>query len=57
VLHDVFGMPFAQIAAMVDRRVVVSDTLTASWPGIRTIRRADAYQQIAELRRQAGKYT
>src|SRR5438552_2654628 len=35
--------------------IVVSDTLTGNWPGIRIIRRADAYQQIAELKRQPGK--
>jgi dihydrofolate reductase len=35
--------------------IVVSDTLTGTWPDIRIIRRADAYQQIAELKRQAGK--
>ncbi len=35
--------------------VVVSDTLTGSWPGVRIIRRADAYQQIAELKSQTGK--
>src|SRR5438270_4718188 len=35
--------------------VVVSDTLTGNWPDVRIIRRADAYQQIAELKRQPGK--
>ena len=35
--------------------IVVSDTLTGNWPDIRIIRRADAYQQIAELKRQIGK--
>ncbi len=35
--------------------IVVSDTLTGNWPDIRIIRRADAYQQIAELKGQAGK--
>lgn len=35
--------------------IVVSDTLTGTWPDIRIIRRADAYQQIAELKRQPGK--
>jgi dihydrofolate reductase len=35
--------------------IVVSDTLTGAWPGVRIIRRADAYQQIAELKSQAGK--
>jgi dihydrofolate reductase len=35
--------------------IVVSDTLPGNWPDIRIIRRADAYQQIAELKRQTGK--
>jgi dihydrofolate reductase len=35
--------------------VVVSDTLTTKWRDVRVIRRADAYQQIAELKRQEGK--
>ena len=35
--------------------IVVSDTLTGNWPDIRIIRRADAYQQIVELKRQTGK--
>ena len=35
--------------------IVVSDTLTGEWPDIRIIRRKDAYQQIAELKRQPGK--
>jgi dihydrofolate reductase len=35
--------------------IVVSDTLTGNWPDIRIIRHADAYQQIAELKRQTGK--
>jgi dihydrofolate reductase len=35
--------------------IVVSDTLTGNWPDIRIIRRADAHQQIAELKRQTGK--
>jgi dihydrofolate reductase len=35
--------------------IVISDTLTGNWPNIRVIRRADAYQQIAELKRQPGK--
>ncbi len=35
--------------------IVVSDTLTGTWPDIRIIRRADAYQQIAELKDQPGK--
>lgn len=35
--------------------IVVSDTLQGNWQGLRIIRRADAYQQIAELKRQAGK--
>jgi dihydrofolate reductase len=35
--------------------VVVSDTLTGNWQGLRIIRRRGAYQQLAELRRQDGK--
>jgi dihydrofolate reductase len=35
--------------------IVVSDTLTGNWPDIRIIRRADAYQQIADLKDQPGK--
>lgn len=35
--------------------VVVSDTLTGNWPDVRVIRRADAYQHIAELKRQPSK--
>ncbi len=35
--------------------IVVSDTLTGNWPDIRIIRRADSYQQIAELKSQSGK--
>lgn len=37
------------------KAIVVSDTLTGNWPDVRIIRRADAYQQIAELKRQTGK--
>jgi dihydrofolate reductase len=37
------------------RTIVVSDTLPANWRDVRVIRRADAYRQIAELKRQAGK--
>jgi dihydrofolate reductase len=37
------------------RTIVVSDTLPASGREVRVIRRADAYRQIAELKRQAGK--
>jgi dihydrofolate reductase len=37
------------------RVVVVSDSLAGTWPGVRIIRRADAHQQIAELKRQSGK--
>lgn len=37
------------------KTVVISDTPAGNWPGIRIIRRADAYEQIAELKRQAGK--
>lgn len=35
--------------------IVVSDTLQGHWQGLRIIRRRDAYQQLAELKRQAGK--
>jgi dihydrofolate reductase len=35
--------------------IVVSDTLSGEWPGVRIIRRADAYQEIAALKRQEGK--
>lgn len=35
--------------------IVVSDTLKGNWPDVRIIRRAEAYQQIAELKRQPGK--
>jgi dihydrofolate reductase len=35
--------------------IVVSDTLTGDWRNVRIIRRADAHQQIADLKRQAGK--
>jgi dihydrofolate reductase len=35
--------------------IVVSDTLTGNWPRVRIIKRADAYQQIADLKRQPGK--
>jgi dihydrofolate reductase len=35
--------------------IVVSDTLTVNTPDIHTIRRADAHQKIAELKRQPGK--
>jgi dihydrofolate reductase len=35
--------------------IVVSDTLTGNWRDISTIRRADAHQKIAELKRQPGK--
>jgi dihydrofolate reductase len=35
--------------------IIVSDTLTGNRSDIRIIRRADAYQQIAELKRQPGK--
>jgi dihydrofolate reductase len=35
--------------------IVVSDTLTGNWPGISIMRRADAHQKIAELKRQPGK--
>ncbi len=35
--------------------VVVSDTLQGHWQDLRIIRRRDAYQQLAELKRQEGK--
>ncbi len=35
--------------------IVVSDTLSGNWQGVRIIRRHNAYQQIAELKRQEGK--
>lgn len=35
--------------------IVVSDTLEGHWQDLRIIRRRDAYQQIAELKRQTGK--
>ncbi len=35
--------------------IVVSDTLEGNWQDLRIIRRRDAYPQIAELKRQAGK--
>jgi dihydrofolate reductase len=35
--------------------VVVSDTLAGNWRDVRIVRRADAYEQIAELKRQPGK--
>jgi dihydrofolate reductase len=37
------------------RVVVVSDTLTGSWPGVRIIRRSDAYQKIADLKNQTSR--
>jgi dihydrofolate reductase len=37
------------------KAIVVSDRLSGNRPDIRIIRRADAYQQIAELKRQPGK--
>jgi len=37
------------------KNIVVSDTLTGDWPDLRIIRRADVYQQIAELKSQTGK--
>jgi dihydrofolate reductase len=37
------------------KTIVVSDTLTGHWSDIRVIRRADAYEQIADLKRQPGK--
>jgi len=35
--------------------IVVSDTLKGNWQDLRIIRRRDAYQQLAELKRQEGK--
>jgi dihydrofolate reductase len=35
--------------------LVVSDTLSGDWPHVRIIRRAEAYQQIADLKRQGDK--
>src|SRR5215213_4498038 len=35
--------------------IVVSDTLKGQWQDVRIIRRRDAYQQLAELKRQEGK--
>ena len=35
--------------------IVVSDTLKGHWQDVRIIRRRDAYQQLAELKRQEGK--
>lgn len=35
--------------------IVVSDTLQGNWLGVRIIRRRDAYEQLAELKRQVGK--
>lgn len=35
--------------------IVISDTLTGNWQDLRIIRRCDAYPQLAELKRQAGK--
>jgi dihydrofolate reductase len=35
--------------------IVVSDTLKGNWQDVRIIRRRDAYEQLAELKRQEGK--
>jgi len=35
--------------------IVISDTLQGNWQGLRIIKRGDAYQQIAALKRQEGK--
>src|SRR6266508_140273 len=35
--------------------IVISDTLKGNWQDVRIIRRRDAYQQLAELKRQEGK--
>ena len=37
------------------KRIVISDTLKGNWQDVRIIRRRDAYQQLAELKRQEGK--
>ncbi len=37
------------------KAIVVSDTLVGNWRDVRIVRRADAYRQIAELKRQPGK--
>ena len=35
--------------------MVISDTLKGNWQGVRIVKRQDAHQQIAELKRQEGK--
>lgn len=35
--------------------MVISDTLKGNWQDVRIVQRQDAYQQIAELKRQEGK--
>jgi dihydrofolate reductase len=35
--------------------IVISDTLKGNWQDVRIIRRRDAYQQLAELKRREGK--
>jgi len=35
--------------------IVISDTLEGKWQDVRIIKRQDAYEQIAELKRQEGK--
>jgi dihydrofolate reductase len=35
--------------------VVISDTLKGNWQDVRIVRRQDAYQHVAELKRQEGK--
>jgi len=37
------------------RGIVISDTLTGNWRDVSIIKRRDAYQHIAELKRQDGK--
>jgi dihydrofolate reductase len=39
----------------VSTTIVVSDTLNINWPDVRIIRRANVYEEIAELKRQPGK--
>lgn len=34
--------------------IVVSDTLNGNWPDVRIIRRAEAYERIAEIKRQSS---
>lgn len=45
----------SQAGQSISTTIVVSDTLTGNWPNVRIVKRADAYQQIAELKREDGK--